>query len=52
MLAQLRRLRVGQLDVVAVYAVVFDFEAEYSGARAFARFELEQKLPAVALNRA
>ena len=47
---QLRGLRVGQLDVVAMHAVVFDFEAGYAGARTLARFEFEQKLPAVGLD--
>ena len=39
-------------DVEAVHAVVFDLEIGDAGARALARFEIEQELAAVAVERA
>ena len=43
------RLRARDLDVEAVHAVVLDLEVGDAGARALARFELEQELAAVGL---
>ena len=45
-------MRVGDLDVEPVDAVVLDLEAGNPGARALARFEIDQESPAVLVDRA
>ena len=45
-------MRVGDLDVEAVHAVVFDLQIGDAGARALARLERHQELAAVVVDRA